>query len=144
MTVAGGAGQRWAVGLWAALTALCVCASGIALVLALSLVAPRGPLEQVTVSACETRHAGRNDYVQCEGLLTDGTHVSLRHDGHPGEQVEAVKTPWGSYIVPWTGVTAWTAALAAPAALLLAAVACTTALRKAVRRTRHRATVSLR
>lgn len=144
MTVGGGAGRRWAVGLWAVLTGMCVCAAGIALVLGLSLVAPQESLERVTVSECETRHAGRNDYVQCDGLLADGTHVSLRHDGHPGEHVDAVKTPWGSYVVPWKGFTAWAAALAAPLALLLAAVACTIALRKALRQTRYRASFSLR
>ncbi|MFE2722186.1 hypothetical protein [Kitasatospora sp. NPDC059327] len=144
MTVRGGAGGRGTVGWWAVLAALCVCAAGVALVLGLSLVAPQGALEQVTVSACETRHAGRDDYVQCDGLLADGTHVSLRHDGHPGEHVDAAKTPWGSYIVPGRGFVPWAAALAAPAGLLLAAVACVIALRRAGRRTRYRATVNLR
>ncbi|MFJ8045394.1 hypothetical protein ACIRBX_33300 [Kitasatospora sp. NPDC096147] len=130
--------------LWGVLAALCLGAAAVALVLGLSLVAPSGPVEQVTVSACETRHAGRNGYVQCDGLLADGTRVSLRHDGHPGEHVAAAKTPWGSYTVPMRGFMAWTTALAAPAALLLVAVACTGALRRAVRRTRDRAAVNLR
>ncbi|MFK0191754.1 hypothetical protein [Kitasatospora sp. NPDC090308] len=115
----------------------------MSLALGLSLVAPNEPLEQVTASACETKHAGRNDYVRCDGTRADGTRVSLRHDGHPGEQVAAAKTPWGAYTVPSKGFTAWTAALAAPTALLLATVACTIALRKAVRRTRYRAAVKL-
>ncbi len=138
------AGGRWTVGLWALLTLLCLGATGIALLFGLTLVAPNGSPERATVSACETRHSARNDYVQCEALLANGTHISLRHDGHPGESVDAVRAPWGSYIVPRKGYTAWTAALAAPLALLLAAAACAVALRKAVRRTRHQLMVTLR
>ncbi|MFC8450228.1 hypothetical protein [Kitasatospora sp. NPDC057223] len=129
MTTAGG---RWTAGLWAALTMLCLGAAGIALLFGLSLVAPHGSPERATISACETRHSARNNYVQCEALLTDGTHISLRRAGHPGGSVDAVRAPWGSYIVPWKGFTAWTAALAAPLTLLVAAAACAVALRKAV------------
>ncbi|WP_380283672.1 hypothetical protein [Kitasatospora purpeofusca] len=138
MTMVSGAGGRATVVLWAVLTALCVGAVGVALLLGLTQVAPWGTAERVAVSECETRHAGRNAYVQCDGLLADGTRVSLRHAGRPGESVDAVQAPWGSYVVPRRGLAAWSAALAAPAALLLAAAACTVALRRAVRRTRNR------
>ncbi|MEU3567709.1 hypothetical protein AB0E96_04640 [Kitasatospora sp. NPDC036755] len=137
MTAFGGSGRSTVV-LWAVLTALCVVAVGVAVLLGLARVAPWGPVERVVVSTCETRHAGRNDYVQCDGVLPDGAPVSLRHDGRPGEGVDAVRAPWGSYVVPRTGFAAWAEALAAPLVLSLATVACVVALRKSARRTRYR------
>ncbi|MGW4646635.1 hypothetical protein [Kitasatospora sp. NPDC004289] len=127
---------RSTAGLWAVLMVLCLCAAGLAAFLGLSLTAPRGRAEHVALTACETRHGGRDGYVQCTGLLPDGTQVSLRHDGHPGESVDAVRTPWGSYAVPRPDLPARALALTVPLLLLVAAAASGAALRSALRRRR--------
>ncbi|GHE26114.1 hypothetical protein GCM10018781_78170 [Kitasatospora indigofera] len=61
----------------------------------------------------------------------------------PGRADRAV-LPGGSYVIPQKGLAPWAAALAVPLVLLLAAVACVIALRKAVRRPRYRHAVELR
>ncbi|AUY49432.1 hypothetical protein [Streptomyces sp. CB01881] len=138
MALGGGAGERPTTVLWGLLTALCVGAAAVGLVLGLARVAPWGHPESVVVTECHTKHAGRNDYVQCEARSAGGALVSLRHDGHPGEAVRAVRAPWGSYVVPQTGVTAWAIALAVPLALLLAASVCGMVTLRRVRRLRYR------
>ncbi|MFD6420776.1 hypothetical protein [Streptomyces sp. NPDC060198] len=138
MATRGSADTRTTAVVWAVVAALCAGATALALVIGLAYVAPHGRAEQVTVTDCAVHRAGKNDYVRCEGSLSDGTRIVVQGADHPGRTVEVVRAPWGHWIVPRTGPLAWTAALAAPLLLLLATAACGAATFRTGRRARDR------
>ncbi|MFD0274913.1 hypothetical protein ACFVHB_13575 [Kitasatospora sp. NPDC127111] len=111
-------------------------ATVVAPVVGLVRVTPWGSVERVVVTAWQTRHAGRSNHVRGEARSAAGVVVSLRQHGHPGENVDAVRAPWGSHVVPQQGPAAWASALPAPPLPLLAAAGCAVATRRTVRRLR--------
>ncbi|MCG6494082.1 hypothetical protein [Kitasatospora sp. A2-31] len=132
----GGNRRRSTTLMWGLLTLLCAGATAVALLLGLARVAPLGGAQSVVVTACETRAAGKNGYVQCEARTDAGARISLRHDGHPGERVDAARAPWGSYVIPEHGLGAWSAALVLPVGLALTTTVCAAVTRRAARRPR--------
>ncbi|MGW0857582.1 hypothetical protein [Streptomyces sp. NPDC002690] len=143
MTTRGGT-NTWATAvLWAVVTALCAGATVLTLLIGLAYVAPHGRAERVTVTACAVHRAGKSDYVRCEGTLPDGTRIVVQGADHAGRTVEAVRAPWGHWIVPRTGLLARAAAVAAPLLLFLATAACGAAAFRTARRARDRSTAGL-
>ena len=139
MNGAGGEG-RWAGAVaWGVLSALLVGTAGLVLVLGLARMGQTGPRETVVISACESSKTGRaTGYVQCTGRLPDGSEVSVRHDGRPGESITAGRAPWGSYLVPDSGPLSWAMVLPAPPALLAAAYYCARPVLRPARRVGRR------
>ncbi|MFD6531868.1 hypothetical protein [Streptomyces sp. NPDC060184] len=75
--------------------------------------------------------------------MAGGSRTVVQGAEHVGRTVEAVRAPWGHWIVPRAGLLAWLAALVAPLVLFLATAACGATAFGAARRARNRPTTAL-